>query len=51
MGREGQSYETLAICRSLTPRAAFTGGDRGEADRSMIRSCTRVVTQHREGDW
>lgn len=49
---EGQTYETLVICRSLelAPRR-IRGCDRGEARRRfMIRSRTWVVQRHPQGD-
>jgi hypothetical protein len=50
---EGDHYETLAICRSLAlARAAFaTAIAQKPAARFMIRSRTRVVRRHPEGDW
>jgi len=50
---KGQSYETLAICRSLgLARAAFKVAiAETPAGRFMIRSRTRVVKRHPEGDW
>ena len=50
---EGMHYETLAICRSLAvTRAAFTAAvEEKPAARFMIRSRTRVVRRHPEGDW
>ncbi len=50
---KGQTYETLAICRTLAlARAAFAAGSRrNRAGRFMIRSRTRVVQRHPEGDW
>ena len=53
VGTGAVTYETLAICRTLAmARAVFEvliaekpGG------RSMIRTRTRVVVRHREGDW
>jgi hypothetical protein len=49
----GQSYETLAICRSLEmARAAFKVAiAKKPAGRFMIRSRTRVVQRHPEGVW
>jgi hypothetical protein len=50
---KGQTYETLAICRTLAhARAAFVAAI-GEkpGGRFMIRNRTRVVKQHPEGDW
>jgi hypothetical protein len=45
--------ETLAICRSLElSRAAFKIAVEGKpAGQFMIRSRTRVVQRHPEGDW
>jgi hypothetical protein len=45
--------ETPAICRSLAlARAAFAVAIRDKpAGRFMIRSRTRVVKRHPEGDW
>jgi hypothetical protein len=50
---EGDQYETPAICRSLvTARAAFAAAIAEKpAGRFMIRSRTRVVKRHPEGDW
>jgi len=50
---EGQHYETLAICRSLAlARAAFKEAIAEKpSGRFMIRSRTRVVKRHPEGDW
>jgi hypothetical protein len=50
---KGQTYETLAICRSLgLARAAFAAAiTEKPAGRFMIRSRTRVVTRHPQGDW
>jgi hypothetical protein len=49
----GLTYETLAICRSLvTARAAFEAAIAEKpAGRFMIRSRTRLVQRHPEGDW
>jgi len=45
--------ETLAICRSLAlARAAFEAAIAEKpAGRFMIRSRTRAVKRHPEGDW
>jgi hypothetical protein len=49
---KGQNYETLAICRSLALAAAFTVAvEEKPTGRFMIRSRTRVVRRHPEGDW
>jgi len=50
---EGDRYETLAICRSLAlARAAFeVAVEEKPTGRFMIRSRTRVVKRHPEGDW
>jgi len=50
---EGDTYETLAICRSVElARAAFAAAIAEKpAARFMIRSRTRVVKHHPEGDW
>jgi len=50
---KGDRYETLAICRSLVlARAAFSAAiTEKPAARFMIRSRTRVVRRHPEGDW
>ena len=50
---KGQTYETLAICRSLAlARAAFKAAIAEKpAGRFMIRSRTRVVQRHPKGDW
>jgi hypothetical protein len=50
---KGQTYETLAICRTLTlARAAFEVAIKERpASRFMIRSRTRVVQRHPEGEW
>ena len=49
----GQTYETLAICRSLElARAAFAVAVEEKPDgRVMIRNRTRVVQRYPEGDW
>ena len=49
----GQTYETLAICRSLAlARAAFkVAFAEKPAGRFMIRTRIRVVKWHPEGDW
>jgi len=46
-------YETLAICRSLAiARAAFKEAVAEKpTGKFMIRSRTRVVRRHPEGDW
>ena len=50
---EGDHYETLAICRSLAlARAAFKAAiEEKPTGRFMIRSRTRVVKRHADGDW
>jgi hypothetical protein len=50
---EGQSCETLAICRSLAlAHAAFAAAVAEKpAGRFMIRSRIRVVRRRPEGDW
>jgi hypothetical protein len=50
---EGDRYETLAICRSLAiARAAFKQAIADKpSGRFMIRSRTRVMKRHPEGDW
>jgi hypothetical protein len=50
---KGQTYETLAICRTLAlARAVFEVAIKEKpAGRFMIRSRTRVVKRHPEGDW
>jgi hypothetical protein len=50
---EGDTYETLAICRALEPaHAAFEVAIAEKpASMFMIRHRTRVVKRHREGDW
>ena len=50
--REGDRYETLAICRSLAlARAAFKEAIAEKpSGRFMIRSRTRVVKRHPEAD-
>jgi hypothetical protein len=50
---EGLHYETLVICRSLElARAAFAYAIAEKPGaRFMIRSRTRVVKRHPEGDW
>jgi hypothetical protein len=50
---KGQTYETLAICRTLAlARAAFNVAIVDKpTGRFMIRSRTRVVTRHPQGDW
>jgi hypothetical protein len=49
---DGQTYETLAICRTLgLARAAFAAAIAEKPDsRFMIRNRIRVV-RHPEGDW
>jgi hypothetical protein len=49
---EGDRYETLAICRSLAlARAVFAVAvEEKPAGRFMIRSRTRVMRRHPEGD-
>jgi hypothetical protein len=43
--------ETLAICRTLA-RAGFAAAIAEKpTSRFMIRSRTRVVTRHPQGDW
>jgi hypothetical protein len=48
-----QTYETLAICRTLAlARAAFAAAlAEKPAGRFMIRSRTRVMERHPDGDW
>jgi hypothetical protein len=50
---EDNQYETLAICRTLAlARVAFaTAIAEKPSGRFMIRSRTRVVKGHPEGDW
>jgi hypothetical protein len=50
---KGQNYETLAICRTLAlARAAFEVAITEQpAGWFMIRSRTREVRRHPEGDW
>jgi hypothetical protein len=50
---KGQTYETLAICRSLAlARAVFAVAVAEKpAGRFMIRNRIRVVQRHPEGDW
>jgi hypothetical protein len=52
-GESGQTYELLAICRTLAlARAAFAVAvEEKPAGRFMIRNRTRVVQRHPEGDW
>jgi hypothetical protein len=52
MGRDRQNYETLAICRTLAmAQAAFDVAIKDKpTGRFMIRSRTRVVKRHPEGD-
>jgi hypothetical protein len=49
----GMHFETLAICRHLAhARAVFKEAVAEKpAGRFMIRSRTRVVKRHPEGDW
>jgi hypothetical protein len=49
----GQSYETLAICRTLELACAVFAVAIAEkpAGQFMIWSRTRVVKRHPEGDW
>jgi hypothetical protein len=50
---EGDRYETPAICRTVAlVCAAFeVAVEEKPAGRFMIRSRTRVVQRHPEGDW
>ena len=50
---EGDCHETLAICRQLAyARAVFKAAVADKpSGRFMIRSRTRVVKRHPEGDW
>ena len=50
---EGQTYETLAICRTLAQARAVLDVVTAEkpAGRVLIRSRTRVVQRHPQGDW
>jgi hypothetical protein len=50
---DGLHYETLAICRQLAfARAVFKEAVAEKTTgRFMIRSRTRVVKRHPEGDW
>ena len=50
---KGDTYETLAICRSLElARAALAAAIAVKpAGRFMIGSRTRVVQRHTKGDW
>ena len=50
---KGESYETLAIGRTLAlARAAFTVAiTEKPRGRFMIRSRTRLVPRHPQGDW
>ena len=50
---KGDTYETLAICRTLAlARAAFDAAIAEKpGGRFMIRQRTRVVKRHPEGDW
>jgi hypothetical protein len=49
----GQTYETLAICRTLAlARTAFAAAIAEKpAGRFIIRSRSQVVQRHPEGDW
>ena len=49
---KGQTYETLAICRTLAlARAAFAAAvEEKPGGRFMIRNRIRVVQRHPEGD-
>jgi hypothetical protein len=49
----GQTYETLAICRTLAlARAAFeVAVEEKPTSRFMIRNRIRVVKWHPEGNW
>jgi hypothetical protein len=49
----GQHYETPAICRQLAhARAVFKAAIADKpTGKFMIRSRTRVVKRHPEGDW
>jgi len=50
---KGQTYETLAICRTLAlARAAFkVAVAEKPGGRFMIRNRIRVVQRHPDGDW
>jgi len=50
---KGDSYETLAICRTLElARAALAAAIAANpAGRFTIRGRTRVVQRHPKGDW
>ncbi len=50
---KGQTYETLAICRTLDlARVVFAAAiEKKPAGRFIIRSRTRVVQRHPEDDW
>ena len=50
---ERDRYETLAICRQLAfARAVFkVAVEEKPTGKFMIRSRTRVVKRHPEGDW
>jgi hypothetical protein len=50
---DGLHYETLAICRQLAhARAVFkVAVEEKPGGRFMIRSRTRAVKRHPEGDW
>jgi hypothetical protein len=50
---KGQTYETLAICRTLAhARAVFDVAIvEKPAGRFVIRSRTRAVIRHPQGDW
>jgi hypothetical protein len=49
----GDTYETLAICRTFTlARAAFeVAVEEKPGGRFTMRQRTRVVKRHPEGDW
>jgi hypothetical protein len=49
----GLTYETLAICRTLDQALAVfaVAVEEKPAGRFTIRSRTRVVKRHPEGDW
>jgi len=50
---EGDRYETLAICRTLALALASFSAAVAEksAGRFTVRSTTRVVKRHPEGNW
>jgi hypothetical protein len=48
---KGQTYETLAICRTLALAAFTVAVEEKPTGRFMIRSRTRVVRRHPKGDW